>query len=230
MKTKQLGILAAVAALSTPAMGDLLIDHFNAPPPGETLIDLPGGGSASSLTADAAIIGGWRASTLTASGVGPALVFINVVPDRLSIANSATSSSVTVVTYDANGAGLGDLDLVGGGFDSVEFALEASDFNTGLKVNLYDGGTVSTANVLLPTSPPGVSFHIPFASFTTVGAGNPFGSLDKIVLEFDAPVFADILVNEFSFTGNIPEASSVMSVFGLLGVIGLCAHRRWRMS
>ena len=205
MKTKQLGILAA-AALSTPAMGDLLIDHFNAPPPGETLIDLPGGGSATSLTADAGIIGGWRATTLTASGIGtPALAFINVVPDKLSIANSATSSSVTVITYDANGAGLGDLDLIGGGFDSVEFALEAGDFNTALKVNLYDGGTVSTANIVLPTAPPTVSFHIPFASFTTLGAGNPFSSLDKIVLEFDAPVFADIVVHEFSFTGNIPE-------------------------
>lgn len=210
-----------------PAMGEtLLIDDFDTPPGGVTLTDLPGGGSATALTASPAVIGGWRFVELAAAGLAglSASVDINVVPDRMAISNGPGVSSVTTLSYDANGATLGDIDLLGAGLDSVQFNLDLSDFASTLSVTLYDGATTAEAVIPLPTAPPADLFAIPFADFTVVGGGNPFASLDKIKIVLSAPASADIIIHDFFFSGpgipTVPESSAVVAIVGLAGVAG----------
>jgi hypothetical protein len=105
------------------------------------LTDVAGGGIVSALSADAGILGGWRLIELAAAGTGEANASINVVPNALVVANDREASSQTTLEYDANGSGLGDLDIFGLGFDSFHFSLVEASLASTLSITLYDGAT-----------------------------------------------------------------------------------------
>lgn len=233
MKSKVFLSATVLGVCALPALGEaLLIDLFDTPPGGVSLSDTAGGGSATALTTGAEIIGGWRAVSLTAAGVAnlAATVDINVAPGVLAISNGPGVSSVTGLTYDTDGAGLGGLDLLAGGLDSFQFDLILGDFASTLSVTLYDGATTAEAIIPLPTAPPAGSFTIPFVDFTVVGGGNPFASLDKIQISLTAPASADIIIDNFAFSGPgipvVPEGSAVVAGLGMLSLLGATLVRR----
>lgn len=222
--------LSVLSVLATPAMGDILIDHFQAPPGGVTLTDAAGGGAASTSTANAGILGGWRSTTIQATGTLSATVDINTpgLEDLLAISNKALTSSTTTLVYDANGAGLGDLDLTALGLTTFNFGLVFADADITLAVDLYDGATV--ASVTIPVSEIPADYNINFSDFTVVGGGDPFSSLDKIVITVSVPTAGDIVIHSFGFDGVVPETSTIVPVLGLLGIAGAQLYRRRRAA
>jgi hypothetical protein len=231
MQTPSYVTLLAVTALGTPAIGALVVDPFNAPVGGLLLTDHSGGGSAFALTADAGILGGWRGVELTAGGLsGPsAQTGINLVPSRLAIANGPAVTSITQLTYDANGAGLGDIDLVGAGWNSIHFGIEYGDVASTMTAQLFDGATVAEVIIPLPKAPPASSFYVPFTDFTTVGAGDPFGSLDRIVLTLNLPASADVIMTGFEFDSApaaVPDSGWPFAMLGLSAFTMAAIRRR----
>lgn len=221
-------IVVGVLVLAAPASAaPLLIDSFGAPPGGLTLTDLPGGGGAAALTADAGILGGWRSVELAASGAGGvSQASVNVVPNALALANDPGVASHTILTYDANASGLGNLDLfLGLGLDSFRLGLEFADLASSLAVTLYDGATIAQAVISLPATLTPQSISVLFTDFTVIGAGNPFGSLDRIQVALNAPAGAEVILKQFEFaTGSVPEPPAAM-LFGVF-LLGVALSRR----
>jgi hypothetical protein len=226
MRILNLSALGAAGLLGVSAAGQPLIDAFSDPAGGSSLWATPGPG----------ILGGWRRGNITAAGPGSlaAAVAFNDLPGLFSIENPVGASSVTEITYDGNGAGLGDIDLIGAGYGAIRFELESVANAASVTVRLYDGATVSFLTRALPEASSSMDFLLPFEDFGTGGPDDPFTSLDRIVLTFNASEEAVVVINQIDFVRTaasvVPEASSVVGMVGLVLVAGATVGLQRRRS
>jgi hypothetical protein len=198
-----------------------IIDEFDAPAGGIVLTDVGGGGSASALTADAGILGGWRLVELAVPNVsvggGQANVFVNFEDGgNFQLASTLRADAVSTITYDANGAGLG-ANLSG----ETSFQLLGVESDLAVTYTITVVSSTGTASLALST-PAGFTGNLNFAFSSFVGSLNP-ASVSSIALEVDGVAAADALIEAFV---AVPEPGTA-AVLGL-GLCGLAWMGRRR--
>jgi hypothetical protein len=223
----------------TVARADLVIDNFNVAETntifgsGTLLIRAsPGTSSFTNAVAHSStdVIGGFRAASLTTTSGGGSLGIDFGDSNNLSFSlNAPAATGFATLTYDANGAGLGGVDLTQGGANSFFlFFVIFSDAVGGksLTVTVDDGTNVEShsvgipANVVVPQN-----FLLPFSTFTVAD----LTSVESITLRLDSGAAGDLTIDFFGAAS--PEPSS-MVILGLGAVLsaGYGLRRRLRRT
>ena len=210
-------VMAGVAAGSAQA---LVIDNFDDATP--QIVSAPNPGDTVS-TANA--IGGARTISNTKSG--PLGVTSAVLGGFFSQSASALTSGTSTITWDANGAGLGGVDLTDGlvgnwfAFDiqsidqgQIDFILGVRDTNGN-----SDSYTLSAAAAGRQT--------VAFSNF----AGVDFTQVDLVSLEVQGSAAADLTLDLLQTRGNrplrpssVPEPMTALLLGG--GLLGFGIRRR----
>lgn len=226
---KRFGLLATLAlSLATfagSAKADLVIDSFAA---GSVFLPRDTVGSANStltgLTGN--VIGGTRNLTLNVTGNGQpgvtrALDTVNITTQRFSISNDDGVDSNSVLLYDANGAGLGGIDLGLFG-NQIAFNVLSIDTSVSITVDLVNGS--GTATQTLSNLSAGTAVFN-FSSFTNSAIAR---SVNAIRITFNTPQAADLSGTLLRVTGTpVPEPSSVVALgMGALMMGGFAVRRR----
>ena len=185
-----------------------------------------------SVVGTAEAVGGFREmEMLSVAGPLGATLAADVV-DKLSLSNDALTGSVSAVTWNASGAGLGGVDLTDVGL-STFMSMEIISIDVGLidifMIVIDTGGDVATK--LISGAGVGI-FQTLFSDFTNFAA-TEFDSVDEIRMEFTAGEASD-LVLDFVFSSGfipppppIPEPSSLILLgMGVLGILGYGWKRR----
>ena len=165
-------------------------------------------------------IGGFRTlEILSVTGSSSAtLEVITGGPGLLALSNAFGTSSTARVIWDANGGGLGGVDLTeSGNSDSIGLQLiDIDQGNVSLTVTIFEtaGAGGSFASLLLPSAVLGQNVF-EFNTFTNF-ADVSFNLVNKITLDIAAGVASDLAVDFFETLENpiIPEPATI----GLLGI------------
>jgi len=245
MKLKNFRLLMVAASALTlfsglASAGQIVIDDFTKPAPGNTAV-LQSGTGTNSLTQTGLspnVIGGTRAMVLTVnSGSQLDSLLVNVTNHDFSMSIGAGDDGFSTLTYDSNGALLGAAgnlltNLAGGATASNTFfqaQVKFSDLNLNFTTSFTDtDGDVATFATVLG---PGISFiNQAFSSFTNAGVVN-FDSIRSIQIRLDGPQAQDVKIGLLEIT-NTPETGApepaTMALFGsaLVG-LGLFGRKRF---
>lgn len=151
----------------------------------------------------------------------------------LALSNSFGTSSTARVTWDANGSGLGGMDLTGlGAFDSIGLDLFSIDQGSvSLTVSIFETAGVGGdfASLLLPSAVVGQNVF-KFDTFTNF-ANVSFNLVDKITLGIVAGTASDLGLDFFETLENpvIPEPATIgLLGIGLAGLGSVYLRRRFR--
>ena len=216
----------AFSALMLGSAQALTIDTFNTD---QSVVDGAGGGATSSTVSDGANILGTD-GTVSIEQLGP-----GATPSELNI-NTGTAGiltlgntdafSVSNITYDGGGAGLGSVDVTEGGTDD-RFTLFVvfGDFPTDIELTVSDGSNTASLQVSTPAFAVGAPLFFEYTSF--VGGPVDFTMIDMINIELSTttPV-SDLQLDFFGTTTEIAEPG-VLAILGL-GLAGLGLARRRR--
>lgn len=232
MKT-QLAIVAALAGLfAAGSVNAMIIDNFEeiqdqiyiaGPAPMASLGNLQ-------LASIASILGGSRQTDVTLYARNAAAdVNVRVVAGALDINDSISASTKVVLTWGANGAGLGNLDLYAGGANGIFLAFPtAMDHALSLRFDITDGGTSSVASseITFPAGAHDSDFIFAFSNFTNVAALSSADSIRMTVNSTKAglDVNVDLIETRDAPPNSVPEQGSIC-LLGL-GLIGMRAMRR----
>lgn len=210
------------------------IDEFTQPGAGQA-VSVTGVGSAfNTVTGLAGVVGGARtmqitvttssyslssSANVTASGIG-----------TLSLGNDSGQNGVGMIIWDANGVGLGGVDLTNGGnlFPRLQSKILASDLNLGFSVDITEtaaeGGSTASWSTNLGSGAPSVNELL--ANFTNAANVN-FTKVDKIVLRLSGPSAQDATLDLLEVTNTlVPEPAAAVVL--MLGGVALAARRRSR--
>lgn len=219
---KQLLLVSALAGLfSAGSANALIIDNFSVvqpqiyitgPAPQESL-----GNSQSGAVSD--ILGGTRQSDVTLyAGNAAADVNVRVVSGVLDINDSVSAQTKVMLTWDANGAGLGGIDLFAGGATGIFLAFPtAMDHALDLSFDISDSsGLTASRSRTFPIGSQGDDFFFAFSDFTNLIA---LSSADVIRMTVDSTTNGldaniDLIETRNAPPGSVPEPGSL----GLLGV------------
>lgn len=229
-------ILLSVAAVATVAIGTsdsqaAVIDNFNS-----------GGGSASAaaggndtdssaaLTTDT--IGGFRTILVpggtSVSGLGNLTVSANPMSSGLlSFSLDAMTSGSAVITWDANGAGLGGADLTDAGastfFTFDILAIDQGDVDLLLSVEDTNGNIATQTFINAGVGTQQTAFTA-FSNFPPTD----FSSVKSVSLEIRGINASDLVLDRLFTFGQIavPEPSSLALCFSAFGVLALIRRRR----
>jgi len=222
--------LVMLLMLSGPALG-LTIDEFNTGP--NISLDVGENTHVPALPKTAqqvdnvpAVIGGYRdvyIEHISGDTNKEASVTFAPVDDYLSYSNDDGIKSELTLTYDANGAGLGGVDLTDGGtVGSLVMRFLTSDLGANCTVTITD----TSANTLmrtLATGAGGGDLIFNFAAFT--GTGDP-ADADSLVffIKLDEPSGDHSI--DFIKSGNVPEPMTMAGLMLGLGALGGYIRRR----
>jgi hypothetical protein len=213
------------------------IDHFTQPNTGQALSITGTGTQSNTTTGLVGVVGGSRTMQISvASSAFGLSSSLNVNPagvGTLSLGNDSGQNGVGTITWDANGAGLGGVDITNGGLlPFVQATILASDLNLGFRVDVTETAAAGGSTAFWSTNlGPGVSFvNQALASFTNAGAVD-FTKVNKIVLTLSGPVAQDATIDLMEVTnspGGVPEPLTLLGVFA--GMSGLGAYIRRRRA
>lgn len=145
----------------------------------------------------------------------------------LSFSNDAKVKGKMEVLWDANGSGLGGLDLTDGGLDDklkVEYLF--SDLGSSLTFVVTDMLNNSSKMTLATLSGASVQ-QFPFIDFTPVAATSAdFTNVKAVKLTLDAPTSGDYIIDLIATASPNPEPTT--ATLGLMGLLAtaLVGHRR----
>ena len=225
---KQLVLVSALAALfSVSSANALIIDDFSI---GQADITLKGKTDSSLGVSGSTsnIIGGWRQTDVTMySGGSDAKTEVRVTSTGvLDISNTTTAQSRTVLTWNANGAGLGDIDLLDLGSNGIYLAFPyAMDHALDLIFEVEDGTSTSTFFKTYAAGSQGNDFFVPFSAFDSMVALSSADSIrmtiDSTTAGLDATI--DLVESRDAPPGVVPEPAT-LGLLGL-GLLGLGLSR-----
>jgi hypothetical protein len=214
--------VALVALVASQAQAALSIDGFN-------MTNQSQDGVGANTVAAVEAIGGFR--TLEVVSITPgslsATLAVGPVPAiGLSLSNDTGESSVSQVVWDADGTGLGGVDLTQGGLIDNFFELAISSIDVGLvdlTLTVADTlGGLSSASML------GAGVGTETVSFASFVGDVDFTTVDSITLSIDSDENSDLSLDYLKVDGRvIPEPTSAL-VFSVLGLVGVCSLRRRR--
>jgi len=221
---RKLTAFAALLALAAiPARADLVIDDFGTSAQAASATGL---GSATSTTA-ADVLGGFRTLNLTVDE-NPlnrtALASVDPSTGYFILETGAAVSASGSIVYDADGAGLGGLDLAGYG-SQFTFDVVFGDPGLSLGITVVDTfgatATVSTTTVGLGL------INFAFGDFT----GVDLSSVASLAVIYTAPEGADFALNFVGVTGDVPPvvpepASAALLCLGAVGSAAAFRRRR----
>lgn len=214
-------VVSAICCTSSAA----LIDNFTSVNVGVSQqASVIGAGSNSDTdTGLAGVIGGSRNLTInTTSGTNSSDLTVLTGPQTLNLNTGAGNNSAGTILWNANGAGLGGVDLTDAGA-SNKFDLEVlfADNNLGVQISVTEtagaGGSTATYSQNLGAIASSTFVGIPFASFTNF-ANVDFSQINSISLMLSGPASQDAIVRLVQTTGSgVPEPASIAlwSVLGL---------------
>ena len=225
MKKKIIGI-ALFGALAAGGAHAVIIDDFDV---GAQVVTTAG---ASDTLATASALGGFRTIELV-SVTGPAGANAQVLtpPGVYAHNANALTSAVSRVTWDADGAGLGGVDLVDGllgpvfSFDILGIDQGSVDFEV-----VVEDTSGNTSSILAVNPGAGVQ-TVAFVDF--VGSAD-FTNVDSVILTITGGVASDLTLDLLETTGMQPPPPQVLSpaTLALLGLglaaFGLLRGRRLR--
>ena len=230
---KQLVLVSTLATLfSAGSANALIIDDFSVV---QNNIYLTGPAPKTSLGntqvgAASSIVGGVRQSDVTLyAGNDAADVNVRVVAGVLDINDSVSAATTVMLTWDASGLGLGNIDLYAGGATGIYLAFPtAMDHALMLSFDIYDLGSNLTASSsrTFPIGSQGDDFFFAFSDFTNLAA---LSSADRIRMTVDSTTAGldaniDLIETRNGPTGNVPEPAT-MGLLGL-GLLSLGITRR----
>jgi len=152
----------------------------------------------------------------------------------LSLGNDSGQNGVGTITWDANGAGLGGVDLTNGGtLPYLQSKILASDLDLGYSVYITETADEGGSTAFWTTNlGPGVSYVNELLANFTNSANVNFEKVDKIVLTMSGPIAQDATLDLLEVTntrgGSVPEPLTLLGVFA--GVSGVGAYIRRRRA
>ncbi len=222
MKKAIPSLLMAGALAVSASLQAATIDDFD----GAATLIIDADGSQNAAYGNA--IGGSRTVSITKSGSLGASAGVIVPPGVYSHSADALTSAISTITWDANGAGLGGIDIVEGLTNNV-FAFDIQSIDQG-NIDLILSVTDTLSNTSSFTfSGAGVGIQeVAFANF----AGIDFTSIDAISLTVDGAEASDLILDSLGTSGDqvappsVPEPAAVWLIgAGLLGFVGFRAKK-----
>jgi hypothetical protein len=231
-----------VLGLATPARADLVIDNFDVANTntilgsGTFLIRAsPGTSSFNSgphSTND--VIGGYRFASITTTARAGTLAVDFGDSNNLAFSLDSRSTGFATTTYNANGAGLGNVDLTQGGSNTFFlFVVVFSDAVGGKKltVTINDGANVESHAVAIPSNiNVDQNFLIPLNLWTVAD----LTSVDRIDLRIDSNAAGDLTLDFFGVTSPEPASLAMLGLGAVLsagyGIRGYGIRRKLRRA
>jgi hypothetical protein len=212
-------------AIATPAARAFTIDTFDNQ---TTELFLVGSGTTSETdTGVTGAVGGARNVTLTESngafavlGINDSNVFGFNATGSLYLTSTTNGDTTGSILYDANGSGLGGVDLTESGFNdrfrlavitgnnlrSNNSGVDGSALTTVTLLLMDDQVTpeTATATVNFPTDSFTGAFDIAFSLFETDNPNIDLSSIDSIQISINIPESAPSQIEIDSFTATVP--------------------------
>lgn len=234
-------LVATALGLTLPSMTQavsFVIDDFVVPPGGQS-VNIVGTGVSAPNTATglAGVLGGSRTmqNTVFTStfGLSSQVIVSPLSPGTLSFSNDSGQDATATVLWDANGAGLGGVDLTSGGLLSkFQTKVLASDLNVGLRIDITETAAAGGSNAFWSANlGPGVTFVSELLANFTGAASVDFTQVNRIMLTLNGPLAQDSTIDLLEITSSssqVPEP--VTAGLGMMGLaaLGLVAARRRR--
>lgn len=232
LKLPAIGLFSALALVSVNASA-VLIDNFDS---GTDGVGVPAFGAPvlgpSNTAAGADAIGGSRTLEITSAPSPTVSLVVDSNPnfDQLALANGPGATSVSTVTWDANGAGLGGADLILAGTENNDaLQLDILSIDQGAVTLEIDVVDTLTGSSTLTLAGLGVGNHaFDFSNF--VGTAD-FTTVNSIVLTITAGNASDLTLDLIQTrNGPVPPTVPVPGTLFLMGAVmlGLGSAKRLR--
>lgn len=234
-------VVAAMLVMMAPETNAVTIDDFTQTADQQVLISGIGGPTSITQALIPAVntIGTSRELKLQVVGSssgGDSKLKANIAFNVANYANDPGNSSIGKLIYDANGFGLGGVDVTDSGASQFfQAVILTSDVNAGFQVEITETAVAGGQTATFATSlGAGASFISQLLTSFTNGGIVDFTQVNKIVITLTGPEAQDTTIQLLETTGTpgvVPEPSTyALGIIGLSGIAGFAMIRRRRSA